>query len=98
MKYVLMWPSFEGLYIYIYKTKKFGLHPKAIWELLLVWKPETDIISKLFWYDYSHSVQDGLGRSRKTGWRTSDLGSITQMRDKHLNWESSSDDKEEKRN
>ena len=25
-------------------------------------------------------------------------GSITQMRDKHLNWESSSDDKEEKRN
>lgn len=38
----------RALYIYIYKTKKFGLDPKAIGELLLVWKPETDLINSCF--------------------------------------------------
>lgn len=79
MEYTL-WPSFEGLYIY--QAKKFELHPKASGELLSVWKPETDIISKLFWYDQSDSVEDGLGEEWKNWMAISiQVISITQVRD-----------------
>lgn len=62
---------------------------------------DTDIISKLFWYNHSDNVDDGLREEGGKEWKrsVSKLFQITQVRaNENLNQKSGSNDKEENRN
>lgn len=72
----------QVLKILLYQAKNFELDLKKGWELLSVWKVDTDIISKLFWYNHSDNVDDGLGEKRENRMEKVSIKaiSITQVR------------------